>query len=99
MNKKDLILNKLDSLKELYKNKDDKIWNLKSLNKAIIEIKNYKNEIISGTQLENDIKGIGKKISKRIDEILETGDLKELNEYNLNNEKKLDNQNNSFGCS
>ena len=96
MNKKDLILNKLDSLKELYKNKENKICNLKALNKAIIEIKNYKNDIISGTQLENDIKGIGKKISKRIDEILETGDLKELNEHNLNNEKKSDNENNSL---
>lgn len=82
MNKKDLILNKLYSLIELYKTKDDKVWNLKAINKAIHEIKKYDNEIISGIQLEKDIKGIGKKISKRIDEILETGHLKELNECN-----------------
>jgi DNA polymerase beta len=83
MNNKELIINKLDSLKELYKNNDDKIWNLKAINKAISSIKSYEGDIISGKQLENEIKGIGKKISKRIDEILETGDLVELNnEYN-----------------
>jgi DNA polymerase/3'-5' exonuclease PolX len=85
MNKKDLILNKLYSLKELYKNKEDKIWNLRAIDKSITSIKNYKGEIISGTQLENEIKGIGKKISKRIDEILETGDLIELNKSDNNN--------------
>jgi DNA polymerase beta len=82
MNKKDLIINKLDSLKELYKNKEDKIWNLKAIEKSIKCLKEYNGEIKSGSQLENEIKGIGKKISKRIDEILETGDLEELKELN-----------------
>ena len=78
MNKKDLIILKLEELKKIYINDDTKKWNLRALSNAINSIKEYNNEIISGSQLKNDVKGIGEKISKRIDEILQTGDLKEL---------------------
>lgn len=86
MNKKDLIILKLEELKKIYINNESKKWNLRALSNAISSIKEYNNEIISGLQLKNDVKGIGEKISKRIDEILQTGDLKELhNNDDLNN--------------
>lgn len=83
MNKKELIINKLEKLKDLYKQNEDKKWNLKAVSCAVNSIKKYEGEIISGKQLEKEIKGIGEKISKRIDEILETGTLQELNENNI----------------
>ena len=85
--KKKLILIKLNSLKKLYENKEDKIWNLKAITNAIRLLDKYKGTIISGKQLQNEIKGIGTKISTRIDEILETGDLKELCELDKINDK------------
>ena len=51
---------------------------MKAISNAINSLKNYDKEIISGKQVQCDIKGIGDKISIRIDEILNTGDLKEL---------------------
>jgi len=98
MNKKELILNKLNFLKELYKNNEDKKWNLKAITIAISAIKIYEGNIISGCQMQKDIKGIGTKISKRIDEILETGDLKELAELNnitVNNSTNNNTSNNN----
>jgi len=95
MNKKELIISKLECLKELYKQKEDKKWNLKAISGAIDSLKKYSGEIISGKQLEKEIKGIGEKISKRIDEILETGDLKEINEnIDMNIVKKTEYINN-----
>lgn len=87
MNKKDLIICNLEKLKKNYLGNDKK-WNLRSLTIAIENIKNYNEEIISGDQMKNEIKGIGEKISKRIDEILKNGYLKELD--------FSDNQNNSI---
>ena len=79
MNKKELIIKNLESLKKTYLHDDSKKWNLKALSSAINSIKKYEGEILNGDQLQKDIKGVGEKISKRIDEILETGTLKELN--------------------
>jgi len=86
MNKKDLIVFNLEKLKKNYLGNDKK-WNLRSLSIAIDNIKNYNEEIISGDQMKNKIKGIGEKISKRIDEILKNGYLKELDssDNNINN--------------
>jgi len=84
MNKKELIIFNLSKLKNIYKKKSDKKWNLKALEIAIDKIDKYEGIIISGDQLKNEIKGIGEKFSKRINEILETNTLKELeNEFNL----------------
>jgi len=84
MNKKELIIFNLNKLKNIYKEKKDKKWNLKALEIAIDKIDKYEGIIISGNQLKDEIKGIGEKISKRIDEILETNTLKELkNDLNL----------------
>lgn len=94
MNKKELIISKLEQLKNIYKQQSDKKWNMRALSIAIDSIKKYEGNIESGNQLSKEIKGIGEKISKRIDEIINTGDLIELKDSNdPNNEKSkiLDN--------
>jgi DNA polymerase/3'-5' exonuclease PolX len=83
MNKKELIINNLNKLKKIYENDVNKKWNLKALKNAIEEISKYEKEIISGTQLKNEIKGIGEKIALRIDEIITNGFLKEISDYNI----------------
>jgi DNA polymerase/3'-5' exonuclease PolX len=75
---KNKIMSNLNLLKLEYEKDPSKKWNLKALKTAIVEIAKYDKEIISGEQLKNDINGIGDKISKRIDEIIKTGTLKEL---------------------
>ncbi len=84
MDKKELILLKLTALQDIYKGDNDKKWNLRAISIAINSIKKYDGDIISGSQMEKDLKGIGNKIAKRIDEILETGDLNELSLYKVN---------------
>jgi len=78
MNKKELILFRLNELKNIYQENEEKKWNTKALINAIDSIKKYEGNIISGEQLKNELKGIGDKISKRIDEILKNGTLEEL---------------------
>ena len=85
MEKKEIILLNFEKLKNVYMQDESKKWNLKALSSAINEIKKYNKEIVDGDTLKSEIKGIGDKISKRIDEILETGTLKELNNVDLNN--------------
>lgn len=84
MNKKDNIIFNLNKLKNIYEKDSSKKWNLKALKNAIYEISKYEKEILSGTQLKNEINGIGDKIAQRIDEIINTGFLKEIS-YNENN--------------
>ena len=78
MNRKDLIITNLENLKKNYQQDEDKKWNLRALSIAINAIKKYEGEIISGKHVQSELKGVGEKISKRIDEILETGTLSEL---------------------
>ena len=85
MNKKEIIICNLNKLKIIYEKDPSKKWNLKALKNAIHEISKYENEIVSGTQLKNEINGIGEKIALRIDEIISNGFLKEINEYENNN--------------
>lgn len=54
-----------------------KIFSLEAIKKAVKIIANYKDKIISGKQLKK-ISGIGDRIAKRIDEIIETNKLEEL---------------------
>jgi DNA polymerase beta len=79
MNNKDLIISKLEDLKKIYDKDKDKKWGSRAISSAIQSIKKYNGTIISGDQMRKDIKGIGEKISVRIDEILKTGTLEELN--------------------
>ena len=85
MNKKEIIINNLNKLKNIYEKDPNKKWNLKALKNAIYEISKYDKEIVSGTQLKNEINGIGEKIALRIDEIISNGFLKEISEYENNN--------------
>ena len=85
-NSKDLIIEKLTQLKKIYDIDESKKWNSKAISTAISALKKYNGNILSGNQLQNDVKGIGEKISKRIDEILLTGNLKELENHNLNDQ-------------
>lgn len=59
------------------KKKEKDIFRIKAISNAINAIKGITFEITSGNQLK-DIAGIGKGIIERIDEILETGKLKQL---------------------
>ena len=79
---KDLILSKLEDLKKIYQIDIEKKWNLRALITAINAIKSYEGDIITGSQLQKELKGIGAKIAKRIDEIIETGNLSELPDDN-----------------
>lgn len=81
MNQK--IIEQLEKLKISYYGKPDKKWQLIALNKAIESLKKYNQEIISGNQVQNEIKGIGKKISLHIDDILKNGIIKELLNQNI----------------
>lgn len=54
-------------------------FKINNFNKALSKIKEYPNEIKSGKDLK-EIKGIGKGVISRIDEIIDTGSLKELDE-------------------
>jgi DNA polymerase beta len=93
MNKKQIIISKLEDLKKIYLQDESKKWNLKALSNAINEIKKYNGDILSGEQLKNEIKGIGEKISKRINEILLTNDLKELKDLTPNQNPNLNIEN------
>jgi len=87
MDKKTLIISNLEKLKLFYlQDNANKRFQIIALNKAISSIQNYTKEILSGTQLKEDISGIGDKIAKRIDEILDpnfSGTLKELENQDL----------------
>ena len=84
MGKKELIITNLEKLKISYLDDETKKWNIRALNIALKNLKEYDDEIISGNDIKEKIKGIGDKISKRIDEILENGCLKELENKDLN---------------
>ena len=87
MERKTLIISNLEKLKLFYlQDNANKKFQIIALNKAISSIQSYTKEIVSGTQLKTDISGIGDKISKRIDEILDphfSGTLKELENQDL----------------
>ena len=83
MNLKNKIIDNLNKLKISYYSQKDKIWQIKALNNAILNIEKYDNEILSGDQLKNNIKGIGPKISKYIDEIINLGYINDLHNKNI----------------
>lgn len=53
-------------------------WRARSMKKAAFAIKKYPDVIESGADAVKNIKGVGKGVAKRIDEILENGSLAEL---------------------
>ena len=93
-NSNSLIINKLLQLINQYQTskneQNNKGLNFKiiSFRKAINNIKEYKYQILSVEDL-NSIKGVGDGLKKRIQEILETGTLEELQEMKkMNNSEK-----------
>ncbi len=76
-NKKERILFFLNKLLNIYQKDPSKKFQTKALFNAIISIENYNGLIIDGKQLQKELKGIGKGLSDRIDEILITGSLQE----------------------
>lgn len=78
MDLKKNIIENLNKLKITYYNQIDKKWQIIALTNAINNIEEYEEEIISGENLKNNIKGIGKKISNYIDEIIKYGYIKDL---------------------
>jgi len=75
------IINNLEKLKSIYNTQEDKKWNIRALSIAINALKKFTDPIISGSQLQSEIKGIGEKIAIRIEEIIQTGTLKEFDHY------------------
>jgi len=80
------IIENLNKLKIYYYSQKDKQWQIKALNIAISNIEKYKDDIISGINLKKNIKGIGTKISKYIDEIIEYGYIQDLHNKNIEEE-------------
>lgn len=75
------IIDKLSQLYNIY-NKDSKLkFKSIAISKALSHIKQYPENITSGNYAKKNISNIGVGISKRIDEIIETGTLSELKEY------------------
>ena len=82
---KELIIKELEIIKKGEIIKKDR-WRAIAYDKAIKALNNFDNKIISSDQVKG-IKGIGEKILKKIEEILETGKLQKAN--NLRNDPKL----------
>lgn len=75
-----LIIDKLELLHKQFKNDSNKNkFQVSAIKKAIYSIKNHNNELKSKEDALK-IKGIGEKIAIRIEEIINNGDLKELNQ-------------------
>ncbi len=85
-NKKEKILFFLNKLLIIYKKDPLKKFQTKALINGINVLENYNGIILNGNQLQKDLKGIGKGLGERIDEILNTGILKECE----SNNNKLD---------
>ncbi len=76
------IISNLEALFVFYKKDPSLKFKCKALTTSISAIKAYNTEIKCGAQAMNDIKGVGKGIAERIDEILKNGVLAELQNKN-----------------
>ncbi len=85
--KNEKILYYLENLLNKYKKDSSLTFKSKALTTSISNIKKYDQEILCGTQAMNDIKGIGKGIADRIDEIINKGYLEEIGKLNEDFEK------------
>jgi DNA polymerase lambda len=79
----EIIIENLEKLCQIYHIDTTKKWQEKAITFALKNIKNYKSLIKNGEQAQFEIKGIGKGISNRINEILQTGTLEELIDWNV----------------
>lgn len=78
---KDKIVSVLETLCEMYKMMPNKKFQLRAVQTAMLNLKKYDGtggDILSGIDASKKVKGIGKGMIRRIDEILKTGGLNEL---------------------
>ncbi len=94
---KKIILDEFRILLSVYKQEPSKKFNAIALQKAIKSIETYDKLIESGEQMKNEFKGIiGDKIAIRIDEILATQHLSELNSLKSSESNQLIIEKNAF---
>jgi apurinic endonuclease APN1 len=84
------IVDILSKLQKYYKIKNDSI-RANSYQRAVYQIKKYSSEITNGDQIKN-LEGIGKKMIDKINEILLTGNLKILDELQVDSVIKKENK-------
>lgn len=77
---KETVIIILDELCGRYKAMPNKKFQLRAIKTAVTNLKKLDGDITSGKDASNKVTGIGKGIIKRIDEILSSGHLKELND-------------------
>lgn len=82
---KDKIVDILQQLSNKYKSMPDKTFQLRAVITALSNLKKLNDEIISGKDAAKKVKGIGDGMKRRIDEILEKGELDELKGYSVSN--------------
>ena len=88
---KSIIIEQLNSVLKQRKKKNE-IWAIRAYTKALESLKLYENPIYTCNDLEN-IKGIGKSIKEKIQEIFDNGiitELAELSDENVNESKVLE---------
>jgi len=81
MEKNHLIIEKLSQLYEIYRRDPEYKFKAKALSTSLPLLNAYQQPILHGKQAMKEIKGVGKGIAERIDEILATGSLAELEEH------------------
>ena len=87
----DFIIEKLSSLSQLLKLQGASVFRTKAIDKSVANLKKCDDIVESGKWAQKNIVGVGGGIAKRIDEIMNTGNLKELVELEeLNDSGKLD---------
>lgn len=79
-----LIVNKLNELLQYYETDKSLKWKKLALQKALTNIINHPHQIISGDYAKQNIANIGTGIASRIDEILSTNSLEEIQNNSLN---------------
>ncbi len=75
---KEKVLGELEKLCYIYKIMPSKKFQLRAVQTATDNLKSYDGDIISGKDAAKKVKGVGKGMIRRIDEIIETGKLDEV---------------------
>ncbi len=78
MSNKDKIVTVLERLCTQYKIMPEKKFQLRAISSATSNLKAYSGDIFSGKDAAKKVSGVGKGMIRRIDEILDKGDLDEL---------------------
>lgn len=90
MDKKELLLETLDKMRKK-ETADKQTWKARAYSVVIKQLKDFTGTVNSVEDLK-DFKGIGQGIREKIIEILETGKLKQAEEFNANNDYAVINE-------